>query len=258
MTMLAEVMPDDTPSRVRHLPVVKTEAETLLSVITKAAKDPTVDVDKLDRLMSMYERIRLGSARAAYAAALSEMQPNLPVITARGRIVVKDKVSKEVIQSTSYALWADINEAIGPVLAQYGFALSFRVGTAPDGKLTVTGILSHREGHQEETTIALAHDSTGSKNAVQAVGSSTSYGKRYTAGALLNLTSREEVDDDGQAGGAPGAVTPEQAGELQALMESVGANREAFLAYMKADSLAEIPASEYERAMAALEKKRAR
>jgi hypothetical protein len=43
----------------------------------------------------------------------------------------------------------------------------------------------------------LPHDSTGSKNAVQAVGSSTSYGKRYTACALLNITSRGE-DDDGE------------------------------------------------------------
>src|SRR6185503_15653016 len=98
----------------------------------------------------------------------------------------------------------------------HGFALSFRTGSAPDGKLTVTGILSHRAGHQEETTLALMHDSTGSKNSVQAVGSSISYGKRYTAGALLNITSRGE-DDDGKLAGAPEYITETQVSELQHL-----------------------------------------
>ncbi|HET9820175.1 MAG TPA: ERF family protein, partial [Rhodanobacteraceae bacterium] len=51
------------------------------------------------------------------------------------------------------------------------------------------------DGHREETSITLPADTSGSKNAVQAVASSTSYGKRYTAGALLNLTSHGEDDD---------------------------------------------------------------
>src|SRR5690606_4042351 len=63
-----------------------------------------------------------------------------------------------------------------------------------------TGVLLHKAGHREETTIKLPADSSGNKNAVQAVASSVSYGKRYAAGALLNLTSHGE-DDDAFAGG---------------------------------------------------------
>jgi hypothetical protein len=48
-------------------------------------------------------------------------------------------------------------------------------------------------------------DTSGSKNPVQAVGSSTAYGKRYVMEALLNLTSRG-VDDDGKRGGGQGAI----------------------------------------------------
>jgi hypothetical protein len=44
-------------------------------------------------------------------------------------------------------------------------------------------VLSHELGHSEETTMTLPLDTSGSKNNVQAVGSSTSYGKRYTATA---------------------------------------------------------------------------
>lgn len=184
-------------------PLAMSESAAIIQVIERAAMNPNVDIDKMERLLQMQERIMDRNAKAAYAADLARMQPNLPVITERGKIVVLDKVTKDVIHSTGYALWEDINEAIKPVLAEHGFALSFRTGLGPDGKITVTGILSHREGHQEETTMALPHDSTGSKNAVQAVGSSTSYGKRYTASALLNITSRGEDDDAEQAATRP-------------------------------------------------------
>jgi len=192
MSNAVEVVSQQTPAA----PVVS-ESAAIIQVIERAAMNPNVDIDKMERLLQMQERIMERNARSAYAAALSRMQEHLPVIAENGRIVVRDKVTKEVIQSTGYALWEDINEAIKPVLSAHGFALSFKTGLAPDGKITVTGILSHRDGHSEETTMILPHDSTGSKNAVQAVGSSTSYGKRYTACALLNITSRGE-DDDGE------------------------------------------------------------
>ncbi len=55
--------------------------------------------------------------------------------------------------------------------------------------------MSHRAGHSERTSILLPADVSGNKNAVQAVASSVSYGKRYTAGALLNFTTHGEDDD---------------------------------------------------------------
>ena len=231
--------------------VIQTNPNTIMEVISRAAADPNTDVDKLERLLQMYERISDRDAKAAYAAALSEMQPKLPVINERGKI----STDKGKTTQSRYALWEDINEAIGPVLAEHGFGLSFRTGQTAEGKITVTGILSHRGGHQEETLIILPHDSSGNKNAVQAVGSSTSYGKRYTAMALLNITSRGE-DDDGQKGGDPGTITEDQQGEVQALMEDVGADRERFLAYIKAPSIAGILAKDFDKVMKTLEAKR--
>ena len=231
--------------------VIQTNPNTIMEVISRAAADPNTDVDKLERLLQMYERISDRDAKAAYAAALSEMQPKLPVINERGKI----STDKGKTTQSRYALWEDINEAIGPVLAEHGFGLSFRTGQTAEGKITVTGILSHRGGHQEETQIILPHDSSGNKNAVQAVGSSTSYGKRYTAMALLNITSRGE-DDDGKAGGDPGGLTEDQQADVQALMEDVGADRERFLKYIKADSIAAIPAASFDKVMKTLEAKR--
>ena len=233
---------------VTETPVVN-QAAAIISVIERAATNPDVDIDKMERLLEMQERIMARDAKAAYAAALAAMAPELPVIGERGGI--KDRNGN--VQST-YALWEDINDAIKPVLAAHGFALSFRTGRE-DGQITVTGVLSHRDGHSEETTITLPHDSSGSKNAVQAVGSSTSYGKRYTAGLLLNLTSRGE-DDDGAAGGSGATITEAQVEALVKLAKEVGADIRKFCEYLKVDSLAAIPATRFGAAKAALEAKR--
>ena len=183
-----------------------TEGTALLSMIERVALNPAADIDKLERLLAMQEQITARNARISFAADFAAMQGELPTIEERGHIVVREKArdgsrTGEVIQDTPYALWEDINEGIKPVLAKHGFGLSFRPGVANDGRVTVTAILMHREGHREEATMILQHDSTGSKNAVQAIGSSTSYGKRYAAAALLNLTSRDgaESDDNGKA-----------------------------------------------------------
>lgn len=156
---------------------------SLLAVISRAASDPTCDVDKMERLMAMHERMLAQQAVVAFNEALSDMQDKLPAIGERGNAAGR----------YTYALWEDINAAIKPILKAHGFALSFRTDFA-DG-IAVTGVLSHKAGHSEATTIKLPADPSGNKNAVQAVASSVSYGKRYTAGALLNLTSHGEDDD---------------------------------------------------------------
>jgi hypothetical protein len=220
----------------------------ILSVVARAAADPNVDIDKLERLLEMQERVLARNARTAYYSALAEMQPNLPVVDEHGGI--KDRNGN--IQST-YALWEDVNEAIRPILAEYGFALSFKVRRT-DNEITTTGILSHREGHSEETELALPSDTSGSKNAVQAVGSSSSYGKRYTAYALLNITTKGE-DDNGQKGGGPEPVDNVRAKLLLDLADAVGADKAKFCKHLKIPSLKELPANKYDEAVRLLKEK---
>lgn len=243
------------------------EASAILAVIERAARDQSVDLDKMERLMQMHERIRDRGAKEAFDAALAIMQPQLPQVDRNGRIVVLSKADRDAgrldakpQQSTPYALWEDINTAIGPHLAAHGFALSFRTGSSPDGKITVTGVLSHKDGHREETTITLQHDSTGSKNSVQAVGSSISYGKRYTAGLLLNITSRApgDADDDGKAAGEGDKITQEQVEALQRSIMDAGADLPAFLKYFTIDGLAEMAAKDFDRASKMIAAKKGR
>jgi hypothetical protein len=200
---------DHAPANVEQHPA--SDSTALIQMIERVALNPNVDIDKMERLLEMQERILNRNARSAFTSALAAMQPNLPVVDRKGNITIHkkdaEKIPANVIQSTPYALWEDINDAIRPVLSEYGFALSFRVKKEAD-RIEVTAILSHREGHSEETMLSLPMDSTGSKNNVQAIGSSTSYGKRYTACAILNITSRGEDDDGKLAGRRSGDQRP--------------------------------------------------
>lgn len=220
--MNAVLVPNDSP---RDSMTVQAEGATILAVISRAAADPATDVEKMERLMAMYERMEDRRARSEFAADLAEMQDSLPSIGERGNAAGR----------YTYALWEDINAAIKPILKQHGFALSFRTDFT-DG-IAVTGVLSHRSGHREETTIKLPADNSGNKNAVQAVASSVSYGKRYTAGALLNLTSHGEDDDaftsvDPVAGGFV-----EKAGKVKTYEEYKVLRAEMMKHYGKADAI---------------------
>ncbi len=168
--------------------VAVSETAAILSVIERAAMNPDVDIDKMERLLQMQERIVARNAEAAYNDALAEMAPELPEVEQKGQ---------NTHTKTHYAKWEDIHEAIAPVLSKYGFALTFRTAEA-NSKVTVTAILRHRQGHKDETALSLPTDTGAGRNAVQAVGSSLSYGKRYTACAILNIRTRGE-DDDGKA-----------------------------------------------------------
>jgi hypothetical protein len=227
------------------VPTARNADTTLLDIIAKAAADPNTDVDKLERLTALYERHMEREARAAFNAALAEMQPLLPEIEERGAIT--DKQGE--VQST-YALWEDVQAAIKPILARFGFALTFAVSHQGD-KLSVTGKLSHRGGHTEETTLPLPVDMSGSKNTVQGYGSSTSYGMRYTARALLNLTSRGE-DDDGQSAGTK-LISEGEMEALGLLMERAKVDPVRFCTFLKVPSLDQLPARRYRFAERALQ-----
>jgi hypothetical protein len=66
--------------------------------------------------------------------------------------------------------------------------------------VTITGVLSHRSGHSERDQFVAKADTSGSKNDIQALGSTRSYGQRYTTIALLNIVTKGE-DNDGQTAG---------------------------------------------------------
>jgi hypothetical protein len=230
--------------------------------IIRAAADPRMNVAKFEKLVALREHMEDREAKIAYDNALAEMQAELPEIDRNGRLVIRRKDpatgarTGEIEQSTAYPKWEDVMSVLRPLLRKHLFSLSFRTGLSTDGRITVTSVLA-RSGHREETTITLQHDSTGSKNPVQAVGSTNSYGKRYTAFLLLNIVSRGEDDDGaGIRSRTVELISEEQLADLLKLADEAQADLARFCAMLKVESLSDIPALRFTEAKAQLLRKK--
>jgi hypothetical protein len=169
------------------------QVERAVSMFERLAKDATVDVDKLERLMAMQERIMAINRKAAFDASFARMQPEIPVIDEHGRIEVKGTVR------STYAPLEDIHAVIKPITAKFGFAIRHRTEWPADkpGIIRIIGILSHEQGHSEETIFEAPMDRSDYRTDIQSMGSTVSYGRRYTTLDLLNISTRK-ADNDGQ------------------------------------------------------------
>ncbi|MFC2993209.1 ERF family protein [Halomonas tibetensis] len=217
------------------------ESTAIIQVIERAALNPEVDIDKMERLLQMQERVLDRQALMAYSAAMAAMQTELPSIAERGQG-----------NNGAYATLEDIVDTVRPIMQKHGFAVSFRIQTQERG-IQITGVLMHQEGHREETSMLLPADTSGNKNAVQAFGSSTSYGKRYVLCALLNITTRGQ-DDNGQAAAPVKLVTPFQAGQIRQLIAACpAATQEWFVG--KYGEAEQVPRSDFDRLRASLHKR---
>lgn len=242
-----------------HAPMAKADqpqagsSASLVHIIERIAFAPEVDLDRMERLLGFYERVKAGEAKAAYTAAMSAMQPELPTIEANGEI----KHDKKLI--SKYAKWEDINDVIKPILAKHGFSLDFEPSQDDKG-LSITAILEHVGGRSKKATLRLPLDTSGAKNNVQSIGSTVSYGKRYTAGLVLNITSRApgDTDDDGKAAGAAAPITDEQAADIYHRIDEANASTSDFLTHFKIARIEDMPARDYDRAVVMLAKKKAR
>jgi hypothetical protein len=218
-------------------------AVTPMDMLNRAVESGA-GLDMVEKLMSLQERWETGQARKAFDRAIAAAKAKITPIqrNAKGH---NDK---------RYADFAAIAKVVDPILSEHG--LSYRFRTAQSDRISVTCILSHEDGHSEETTLTGPPDASGSKNAIQAIGSTLTYLQRYSLVQMLGLAAA--ADDDGKAGGNGEAISLEQVEELVALADEVGADKEAFCRYFKVDGFAHISTKDFPRAVAALNKKRAK
>jgi hypothetical protein len=244
--------------------------DPILAMIERASRDPAVDIEKFERLMAMKERVEAQRASIIFAEAFAELQPDLPVIDRSGTIVVYSKTDREKhggvpagaqpIQQTPYATLDDIIEALRKPLHAHGFSLRFEYETIADGKLATTAFLRHRGGHEiSAKSPPLQHDSTGSKNNVQAVGSSLTYGRRYALMAVVPIVSHapQDADDDGKAAGAA-LIDADQLVKVQELLEETKSDVAVFFDTLGASGFSDMTVAQWKRGVALLNEKKRR
>jgi hypothetical protein len=220
------------------------ESNALMAVIERVAMSENADIAKLEKMLDMQERVLNRNAAQSFTADMAMMQGEMPRVfkLASGH-------------NTTYARLEDINDTIRPVLQRFGFAVTFNIDQPTPKDVKVTAILSHRDGHKETSSLTLPCDTSGSKNAVQAVGSTISYGKRYSMCALLNISTGDDTngfklgDVQGEKPvGNNNLITEEQAAQLINFCGEKGVTTKQLCEKAGTQSVEEIPAHRFEAA----------
>lgn len=185
--------------------------QSMASQIIALASNPALNVETLQALVNMQERMERRQAEIAFTEALA----SLPAIHVKKNGRVELGAGKG---SYPFAKWEDIARVIDPLLSERGFRLTFdsQPRQGDGGGLVVTGTLLHRAGHSRTASMPLSLDTGPGRNNLQAMGSSLAYGKRYTTEMLLNVV-REGDDTDGLTSG-DAVITDQQVAELSRMM----------------------------------------
>jgi len=230
------------------LPAPTSPLEMLARAIEKGASTET-----LAKLMDLQERHEKNQARRAFDAAVADAKAEIPVI-AKNRVV--DFTSQKGRTHYRHEDLAEIARTVDPILAKHGLSYRFRTSSLPNEPVSVTCILSHRDGYSEENSLTAGRDDSGNKNSIQAVGSAITYLQRYTLKGSLGLAAAS--DDDGRASSSaeepPAAISEAQAANLIELMESISYDRQKFLTHFKIETVEALPADRYDIAVASIKK----
>ncbi len=185
-------------------PMPTSAPSNIITVIERLANNPNVDPDKMEKMIALQERILDREAEQAYSASMTAAQGEMAE-----HPIVKGAWNDQT--KSHYAKLGTINQAITPIYSKHGFSLSF--GTeAPqqEGCVRVICEVRHRLGYTTHRGMDVPLDSAGIKGTVNktgphALGSSTSYGRRYLTGLIFNLVELDEDDDGNAAGKKPNA-----------------------------------------------------
>jgi hypothetical protein len=229
--------------------IQQTEAAAFVSLIERAARDPAVDMDKLERLLAMRERQEMRAAEQAFAEAMTKAQAEM-------RAVATDANNPQT--RSRYASYMALDKATRPIYTRHGFALSFNTDVGPTPDILIVGCsVLHSAGYTRHYSVPMPADGKGAKGGdvmtkTHATGAAMTYGQRYLLKMIFNIAVGEDTDGNG----AGGAITEQQGERLKALIVEAGADIGKFLAWAGAESISDIPASRFAAAVRMLEAKR--
>jgi hypothetical protein len=226
------------------------EISAVMHMIERAARDPAVDIDKLQRLMEMREKIEHQAAERAFNTSMKESQSEM-------RPVAADAENPQT--RSRYATYAALDRALRPIYTRHGFALSFDEADSPKPEhIRVLCYVTHDAGFTRTYRKDMPADGKGAKGGdvmtkTHATGAAASYGARYLLKGIFNVAVGED-DRDGNVPIEP--ITEAQVAELVALADEVGADKARFCRHFKIDSFAAIRADKFQAAVSALNSKR--
>lgn len=233
--------------------VPASDSAAIFSIIERAARDPNVDLDKMERLMAMREREMSRQAEQAFNEAMKAAQAEMRPISA-------DAVNTQT--RSKYATYAKLDAALRPIYTKHGFSVSFDEADSPKADhIRVLAYVAHEAGFTRTYRKDMPADGKGAKGGdvmtkTHATGAAASYGQRYLMKNIWNVA----VGEDDTDGNAPPEnhekITEDQATTIRSLIEETNSDIEKFCQYLKVEAIPDIRQSQFGRVIAMLEKKR--
>lgn len=222
------------------------ESSALISMIERAARDPQVDIDKMERLFQMHERIEqrrsISAFNAAMAAAQAELKP-----------VVRNLENKQT--NSQYADLAAISESADPIIHKHGLAtICSEFKSAEPNCIGIRCEVAHAHGYSKTYDFNIPLDGTGlkgnpNKTATHAYASTVTYGRRYAKLSVFDIATKGADTDGNQP---DGVITPDQAEELAKLITESKADYQKVLEFHRIESLSDMPAKDFQKSKAML------
>ena len=190
-----------------------------LTMIERAARDPLVDVSKMERMFEMRERVMKSSAEQAFNASFVAVRATVGP-------VVKNKSNTQT--QSKYADLFAIADLLDPVMTENGFGATFGTADCPlEGHYRITGTLLHAQGHSKEYHADVPVDGAGlkgnsNKTATHAFGSTMTYGRRYLKLAMFDLSITDPDGNRQRNEPARTYVSPPSARGTLAAQENAG------------------------------------
>ncbi len=176
----------------KNVTVIESTPANLLGI----AVQQNADIEKIEKLMDLQIRWEKNEAKKAYVVAMTEFKKNPPEIL-KQTVVSYTVGTRET--TYNHASLDHVAEKINVALSKHGLFASWPQSQSESG-ITVTCKITHEGGHSEETSLTAAADLSGSKNAIQGLGSTITYLQRYTILALTGLAAKG-MDNDGNVPG---------------------------------------------------------
>jgi ERF superfamily len=226
-------------------------AEAFGQFLMEALRDPNIAADKLEVIAKMRREVLQDQAREAFLIAFAEFSAELPQVERDGTVeLVKDG---RTLGKYKFTTIEEMDRVIRPLLAKWGFALSFASRDDKD-MVVVTGTISGH-GWERSSTYSLPPDKGPGRNELQARGSSRRYAKRYITDDLCNVV-RKGKDTDGNVT-IENLIDATQLTELTDLLKATNTQEPAFLKLMVsgAETLSDIRMRDFPRLILALKDK---
>lgn len=198
-TQLTNEIIEVQPQQVAASTQTSNGSSTIINAIAQAATNPDVDVEKMERLWAMHEKMAARDAEQSFNDAMTKAQADMGRISA-------DAQNPQT--RSQYASYAQMDRCLRPVYTSNGFSLSFNTGeSARDDCIRVFCYVSHNAGHTRTYSVDMPADGKGAKGGdvmtkTHASGSAMSYGMRYLLKLIFNVAIGEDDDDGNGADGS--------------------------------------------------------